>query len=123
MKESIKVFLSMPLKDLTKEEIEEMKAQNKKDLIKPVMERFNITAEQIEVMDTYINAEEDMSIYKTIPLYYFGKGVMSYLSKADVVVMGHGWRAARGCQCENFIATAYGIPQINLDALDRIQHI
>lgn len=123
MKESIKVFLSMPLKDLTKEEIEEMKAQNKKDLIKPVMEKFNVTAEQIEVMDTYINAEEDMSIYKTIPLYYFGKGVMSYLSKADVVVMGHGWRAARGCQCENFIATAYGIPQINLDALDRIQHI
>ena len=123
MKESIKVFLSMPLKDLTKEEIEEMKAQNKKDLIKPVMEKFNVTAEQIEVMDTYINAEEDMSIYKTIPLYYFGRGVMSYLSKADVVVMGHGWRAARGCQCENFIATAYGIPQINLDALDRIQHI
>ena len=123
MKESIKVFLSMPLKDLTKEEIEEMKAQNKKDLIKPVMEKFNVTAEQIEVMDTYINAEEDMSIYKTIPLYYFGKGIMSYLSKADVVVMGHGWRAARGCQCENFIATAYGIPQINLDALDRIQHI
>ena len=101
MKESIKVFLSMPLKDLTKEEIEEMKAQNKKDLIKPVMEKFNVTAEQIEVMDTYINAEEDMSIYKTIPLYYFGKGVMSYLSKADVVVMGHGWRAARGCECEN----------------------
>ena len=123
MKESIKVFLSMPLKDLTKEEIEEMKAQNKKDLIKPVMEKFNVTAEQIEVMDTYINAEEDMSIYKTIPLYYFGKGIMSYLSKADVVVMGHGWRAARGCQCENFIATAYGIPQINLDTLDRIQHI
>lgn len=123
MKESIKVFLSMPLKDLTKEEIEEMKAQNKKDLIKPVMEKFNVTAEQIEVMDTYINVEEDMSIYKTIPLYYFGKGIMSYLSKADVVVMGHGWRAARGCQCENFIATAYGIPQINLDALDRIQHI
>ena len=123
MKESIKVFLSMPLQDLTKEEIEEMKAQNKKDLIKPVMEKFNVTAEQIEVMDTYINAEEDMSIYKTIPLYYFGKGIMSYLSKADVVVMGHGGRAARGCQCENFIATAYGIPQINLDALDRIQHI
>ena len=123
MKESIKVFLSMPLQDLTKEEIEEMKAQNKKDLIKPVMEKFNVTAEQIEVMDTYINAEEDMSIYKTIPLYYFGKGIMSYLSKADVVVMGHGWRAARGCQCENFIATAYGIPQINLVALDRIQHI
>ena len=120
---TIKVFLSMPLKDLSKEEVEETLKQNKHDLIKPVMEKFNVTEDQIEVMDTHINAEEDMSVYKTIPLYYFGKGIMSYLSKADVIVMGHGWRSARGCQCENFIAAAYGIPQINLDAIDRIQHI
>ena len=76
---TVKVFLSMPLKDLSKEEVEETLKQNKHDLIKPVMEKFNVTEDQIEVMDTYINAEEDMSVYKTIPLYYFGKGIMSYL--------------------------------------------
>ena len=66
---TVKVFLSMPLKDLSKEEVEETLRQNKHDLIKPVMDMFNVTADKIEIMDTYINAEEDMSVYKTIPLY------------------------------------------------------
>ena len=52
---TVKVFLSMPLKDLSKEEVEETLKQNKHDLIKPVMEKFNVTADQIEIMDTYIN--------------------------------------------------------------------
>lgn len=112
---SIKIFISMPLNELSTEDIESNRERNRKDLIPIIADKYNVDIVDVEILDNYINAEPDPSVYKTIPLYFLGKVITDYLAKADVLVLGHGWDNARGCLCEMFIAANYGLPVYNLD--------
>ena len=96
----MKVFHSMALNGRTPEQIENDRAQHHKW----IHENFK----DAEILDTYIKTNPPEEI-KEKPLWYFGKGVMEHLSRADVLVVPYNWEEIRGVRCEKFIAEQYGI--------------
>jgi hypothetical protein len=115
MSKKIKVFHSMPLRGLTDEQIQNNRKIEHAAIIPIVAEHFNVDESQIEILATLFDVNPEVGDYKTIPLWYFGKGLMEEMSKADVVTLGAGWEAARGCTSEAFIAQQYGIPVLTVE--------
>lgn len=98
-----KLFISQPMKGLTKEEILEAR----KDIY---IRAEKIIGEPVELIDSYF--EDDLQVTpKSIPAYYLGKSI-ELLSQADVVYFGGDWRNARGCKIEHEVAVQYGFDRI-----------
>lgn len=98
-----KLFISQPMRGLSKEEIlkirEEIRIKAEEKLGEP-----------IELIDSYIS-EYPGEINKQVPVFYLGKSIQ-FLSQADVAYFGGDWKNARGCLIENMVATKYGIQKI-----------
>lgn len=98
-KKAIKIFISQPMRDKTKEEIllerEKLKIAIKSDIF---------PNENIE----FINSILDENDAKNKPLWCLGKSIQ-LLSEADVVIFPYGYEKARGCKIENMCARYYGI--------------
>lgn len=105
----IKIFISQPMRDKTKEEI--LAELNK--AISLVKEKYG---EDAEIIDSYF-ADFEENKYKIVPLAYLAKSI-ELLSTADVAVFCKGWENARGCKIENQCAIEYGIPVMFLDDRD-----
>jgi hypothetical protein len=81
----------------TDEEILEVRDK----ILKEVKETYG---DEITLIDSFVkNAPHNAN-----PIWYLGQSIL-FLSKADIVYFGPGWRKARGCVIENAIANAYNL--------------
>lgn len=90
----MRVFISMPMRGKTEEQIREEMEQVKKDF----------AFSDAEFIDSFIpNCEE-----KT-PLECMAESI-KLMDTADAVFFAHGWEMARGCRVEYAVAHNYNIP-------------
>jgi hypothetical protein len=105
----VKIFHSMPLRGKTEEEIQAARAWQHPAAIAAAAEWFHCPESDCEIMPTLIE-EQPGKPYKTVPLWYFGRGVMEHLSQADFLALAPDWGTARGCRAEMAVATEYDLP-------------
>lgn len=96
--EKRKVFISLPMRGLTDDEIKER-----------IQSLYSHVSNKYELIDTFWT--------ETPPnpnnmLWYLGKSVQA-LGEADLVVFAWDWAVAPGCQVEMVACKAYGIPYVN----------
>ena len=97
-----KVFISCPMKDRTREAIEE-------SMLKMTEYAEKFLEEEVEVIPTYI--EETPENVKNRGLWYLGESI-KMLSEADVFVGMSSPYDYRGCHVEVMAARNYDIPTI-----------
>ena len=93
------IFHSMALNNRTPEQIEEDRRKQHAWIKKNYPDA--------EILTTFI--DDPPPDVKTKPLWYFGKGVMEYLSQADLLVVPYDWPSIRGVKCEVYVARHYGV--------------
>jgi hypothetical protein len=113
MSSKIKIFHSMPLAGRTEEQIQRAREWQHVEAKRTAARIFGVKQEDCEILPTFIN-ETPGKEYKTEALWYFGKGVMEYLSRADLLALADDYASARGCRMERAVAEAYGIPSVVL---------
>lgn len=92
-----KVFISMPMRGKTNEEIE----QRRKEIIEDVKLKLG---NDTEIIDSFFkDAPHDSK-----PLWFLGESI-KLLSTADFIVLDEGWQDARGCRIERECALEYEI--------------
>ena len=97
-----KLFISMPMRGLTNEEIKKKMLENKK-LVEEIL------GENLYLIDSVFDANLGRSI--NIPVWYLGDSLKK-LAQADIVFFADGWKDARGCKIEHEVAVQYSIPMI-----------
>jgi hypothetical protein len=95
---SMKVFISQPMRDKTDEEI---KAEREK-AIQTIKEKY--PNEEVEILDSFFEgAPHDVK-----PLWFLGKS-FEILADADLAYFCREWNNYRGCNMEHMACRAYGI--------------
>ena len=98
-----KLFVSLPMKDKTAEEIINRINECKKEV-------EEILKEEVELLETFI--KEDAPEYiSNDGLWYLGKS-LEKMGEADVVYCDSGYGRYRGCVVEFSAAIRYDIPMI-----------
>lgn len=93
----IKVFVSQPMRDQSKEAIE-------KNILLARRYAEDTTRKRVHIMETY------SPVYaKAHPITGLAHA-LEMLSKADLCIFMPGWDSARGCVIEHETAVTYGIP-------------
>lgn len=104
------VMVSQPMKDLSIEEIEIERTKLIKGNPGLRDEIFDILDlggnDLLLIMDTVIENADELS-----ELECFSRSI-SFLAKADILVMDPGWSDSRGCRLEEKIAREYGVPVV-----------
>ncbi len=90
-----KVFISQPMRNKTRGEIEVERAE--------IIFTLKDKVKDFEIIDSVCKDFKP----DTNPLIFLAKAI-EFLSQADVVVMGRGWNEARGCKVEELCAREYG---------------
>ena len=90
----MKVFISQPMKGLTKQEIKLNRA-------KAIENIKSICGNDVEIIDNYFDGNEK-------PLFKLGKSI-ELLSMADIIYLCKGWNKARGCKIVYMCASDYDI--------------
>lgn len=93
----MKIFISMPMKGKTNEQIREERKEIEKKLL--------LIYPNAEFIDTLITEDLDE---KHPGLKYLAKSI-ELLDQADLVYFAKGFTGARGCIIENDVAAYYGI--------------
>lgn len=107
---SLKLFVSMPMKGKTAEEIAEQMKQAHQ-----AAER--IVHKPLILLNTVFDMPEGTS-----PMRYIAESIMA-LSKADVAYFCDGWEQARGCRIEWMCAREYGLDRIEpYEAMLKMRH-
>lgn len=103
-----KLFISMPMSGMSREEIVVRMAEAKSDA-----ER--IVGEPVELIDSVFDYEAGISN----PVEYIGKAIIA-MSQADHVYFAVGWKNARGCRVEHVVAVSYDMSIIdeNMEGLN-----
>ena len=107
----VRLFISQPMQDKTKEEIKEERER----IIQTVKERYP----DVVVINSYFDRYPDVVVINSyfddynpdcgcVPLKYLGKS-LELLSTADIVYFAEGWKNYRGCRIEHTCAMEYGI--------------
>lgn len=92
-----KVFISMPMRGKTDEEI----LKEREKAMRSVEREFK---EPVAIIDSFFQgAPADAK-----PLWFLGKS-LELLSTADAAYFAKGWEDARGCRIEHQCAVEYGI--------------
>ena len=93
------IFISMPMKDKTEDEIRQNFSRVKKEL----------TEWGYEVKDSIINpTKEVLDKCYTPALHYLGES-LKILAQCKYAYFCKGWEYARGCRIEHIAAVEYGI--------------
>lgn len=107
----IKVFISLPMKGRTDEEIlaeiDSAKAKAMKEVPLHYAEDDHIT-----FIDSFLK-DYDPGDVQFKPLAYLGKS-LQLMANADTCCFAPGWKEARGCKIEHDAAIAYGLHIIYL---------
>ena len=98
-----KLFISQPMRGLSKEEILKVREEIR-------IKAMSKIGEEIELIDSF-HKEYPGEINKVVPVWYLGKSIQ-FLSQADIAYFGGDWKNARGCKIEHEIALQYGIKVI-----------
>lgn len=99
----MKLFISIPMKGRTKEDIKYQMTKEKERLEKLLSIEF-------ELIDSWI--EEDAPEDTIHPaLWFMGKSI-SMMADADVVYFSKGWEGSTGCKIEQEIAKTYNIKRL-----------
>lgn len=98
---TIKVFISQPMKGKTDKEIWEERER----AVEQLKTLFSKDKELI-VLDSF--ALEDAPEKSNEGLWYLSKSI-AVLSESDIAVFLPGWESARGCIIEHLCADTYGI--------------
>jgi len=97
----MKIFISLPMKGKTEQEI----LEERKRLIADIKERIP----EAEIIDSYkllkdyILADDEKNSLK-----FLGESIKA-LADADTLFLAKGWEKARGCRIERLCALEYGI--------------
>lgn len=102
MSNELKVFISIPMRGRTDEEIDEERAS--------VMEIVEKTIGPCKEVPSHFNSN---MVAKLKPLECLGMS-LELMSHSDVVVFAKGWEEARGCRIEHECALQYGYRIIDL---------
>lgn len=89
-----KVFISQPMRGKTDEYIQ----KEREHLIRVAKSLYG----DVKILDSYFKN------YDGNALQFLSKSI-AVLAEANVVIFAADWKNARGCRCENMIATEYGI--------------
>ena len=92
----MKIFISQPMNEKTKEQI---RAERDEVIVK-LSQRYN---GNIEILDTIFDLDEN-----THPLVYLGKSI-EILAQADLAYFMKNWNESRDCVVEHLCAVRYGI--------------
>ena len=98
-KKVIKIFISQPMRNKTREEIILEREKLKNAIKRDILPNKNIE---------FINSILDENDAKNKPLWCLGKSIQ-LLSEANVVFFAEGYEKARGCIIERICAQCYGI--------------
>lgn len=100
--ETLKVFLSQPMRDKTDEQI----INERQHAINTIKKKYG---NDIVVLDSFI--KEDAPTGTKIPVWFLGKS-LEVLSQANLAYFIGDWKKYRGCKIENIVAHEYGIDTI-----------
>ena len=103
---TIKVFISQPMKDKTDSEI----INTRNAAINRIRQLFSY--DNVIIIDSYFN--DYIPTEGNIPLKYVAKSI-ELLADADIAYFCPGWKDARGCIMEYECALVYGIARITYD--------
>lgn len=95
---SKKIYISQPMRGRATDDI----LRERKQLIADAA--VALQTDDVEVLDTYRGAYTDKP-----PLLLLA-WALEKMADADAVIFAPGWRDARGCRVEHFVASQYDIP-------------
>ena len=98
--ETLKVFISQPMRDKTDEEILEERNKIKELLIQKYKNN------SLEFLDSFFPNLEIPDDVKNTKIYYLSKAI-EMLSKADILFSAKGWDNYNGCKFEREIFRTY----------------
>lgn len=105
-----KVFISQPMKGLSKDEI----VANRQKAIEVIKNNLG----EVLIINSVLNRDElakngDFALSKNSRVYFLGES-LKLLSQADCVVFMDGYKEMNGCLSEEFVARQYGIQSYQL---------
>ena len=95
----MRVFISQPMVDLSKEQI----IKNREDVVAYFSQKGH------KVINSIFDYE-DIENVNNKPLYYLSKSIELISKEADLVYFMDGWNRARGCIMENMACAVYNVP-------------
>ena len=104
-----RVFVSVPMSGRGEGEI----AEDIEEAKNAFLNFFGVSEEHFEFVNTYIKDKVPEDCINE-PVWYLSNSI-KILSTCDIILFARGANWARGCEVENHIADAYGIPSIRID--------
>lgn len=104
--ETIKLFISQPMRDKTNEEIEFERQKAIDYTISLLKDDFN-DERPVEVIQSFFKDAP----HEAKPLWFLGES-LKCLSNADIAYFCAGWENYRGCRIEHICCEDYEIPII-----------
>lgn len=98
-----KLYISMPMSGMSREEIVARMAEAK-------IEAERLVGEPVELIDSVFDFVPGVSH----PVKCIGRSIMT-MADADCVYFAGEWGKARGCLVEFLVAGSYGIPILNVN--------
>ena len=105
----MKVFISVPMRGRTDEEIAKAIAVAKSKL----SEMADKNNEPVEYVDNFVNVRQYRHL-KDPSIYCLGKAIQK-MAKCDTIYFCPGWDEARGCVIERQVAIQYGLTRLYQD--------
>lgn len=103
-----KLFVSLPMRDLTEVEILSNMHKAKEQL-------EHILGEEFLLIDTFIREDRPGDVPKDkTGIWCLGKSI-EMMATADFVIFAPGWKNARGCRVEHETAIGYELPIYEMD--------
>lgn len=108
----MKVFISVPMRGRTDEEIAKAIAIAKSKLSEVAQEK----QEYIIYVDNFVSmpAKNEINDIENPSMWCLG-GAIQKMSKCDAVYFCPGWQEARGCVIERHVAVLYGLTRLYQD--------
>lgn len=104
----MKVFISVPMRGRTDEEIARAIEIAKSKLSEMAQEN----QEYIIYVDNFVKVSSDMDIKNPSTSMYCLGGAIQKMSKCDTIYFCPGWQEARGCVIERHVAVLYGLTRL-----------
>ena len=103
-----KVFVSLPMRDRSTDEIRE----DMNDILDMIKPGYAELGEDVELIDTIWPDGPGPDILDE-GAWYLGRSIQA-LAEADLAIFHPGWREARGCIIEHMVCAMYNIPYFDI---------
>jgi hypothetical protein len=102
----MKVFISQPMNGLTDKEI----ASNRDEAIEEIKRLYSFfdRNNDLEIISTTQQREYEILPKNASRLWWLGRAIQM-LEDVDVIYMCRGWKNAKGCKVERYVAIQYDI--------------